>query len=377
MTTPLDEFRATLTSIAERSATILAACANEESTKHFLILPIIGALGYDYTDPYIVQPEFAADFRYEMRERVDYAVMRDGNPIIAIECKKAGTDLANNRGQLRAYFTALPSVRVGILTNGLQFEVFTDCETPNIMDTEPFVTLDLEAAVRAPIALDVLEALSLLRQSQFDPALVAESAGERLISRRLRTVLMQEVRTPSDKLCRYILKRVGVNHAHRSAIKSRYSSLVRAAFEDALIMPVLEKLRERETLKKISPAEAGETTQRIVTTDRELAVYRYVSRRLAFLSTDERQFAAIERVQHQDYIGKFVVYYEQIRKGRLFDFIEGRDGYDKFVFPEPYGEIVTNSMQDIDEPLHAIFSMRVRELGTPKVANSEPLAQSA
>lgn len=376
MTTPLDEFRATLTAIAERSATIRSACANEESTKHFLILPVVGALGYDYTDPYIVQPEFAADFRPEMRERVDYVVMRDGNPIIAIECKKAGTDLADNRGQLRAYFTALPSVRIGILTNGLQFEVFTDCETPNIMDAEPFVTLDLETAARAPIAPDILEALSLLRQPNLDPALVAEAAGERLIARRLRTVLMQEVRAPSDKLCRYILKRVGVKHVHRSAIKSRYSGLVRAAFEDALVMPVLEKLREQTARALDQPEKEEETARRIITTDRELAVYRYISRRLAFLATDEHQFAAVEHIHYQDYIGKFAVYYDKRLKGRLFDFIEGRDGYDKFVFPEPYGEIVTNSMRDIDEPLRAIFSQRVRELGAPRTV--EPLlAQTA
>ena len=40
-----------------RSAAIKSACANEESTKQFLILPVIGALGYDYTDPLVVQPE--------------------------------------------------------------------------------------------------------------------------------------------------------------------------------------------------------------------------------------------------------------------------------------------------------------------------------
>jgi hypothetical protein len=106
-----------------------------------------------------------------------------------------------------------------------------------------------------------------------------------------------------------------------------------------------------------------------VTTDRELAVYRYVCRRLAFLSADEHQFAAIERVQHRDYVGKFAVYYENVRKGRLFDFVAGDNGYEKFIFPDPYGEIVTNSMADIDEALRAIFAQRVRELGSPRPAD--------
>jgi len=374
--TALDEFRATLTAIAERSAAVKHTCANEESTKHFLILPIVGALGYDYTDPFVVQPEFAADFRDNERERVDYVVMRDGTPIIAIECKKAGADLAANRGQLRAYFSALQSVRLGILTNGTLFEFFADCETPNIMDTEPFVTLDLEAATRAPIAPDVLEALSLITQSRFEPEMVAEAAGERLIAKRLRTVLTDEVRQPSEELCRLALKRVGVKNVHHASIKSRYTGLVRAAFEEALIMPVLEKLRAERAGSRDGEAEAGETSRRVITTDRELAVYRYVCRRLAYLAADEHQFAAIERVRYQDYIGKFVIYYDQIRKGRICDFIEGRDGYDKFVFPAPHGEIVTNSMRDIDEALRTVFAERVREIGAPGPAEM-PIQQTA
>ena len=36
------------------------------------------------------------------------------------------------------------------------------------------------------------------------------------------------------------------------------------------------------------------------------------------------------------------LYYDNERKGRLFDYIEGSEGFDKFIFPSPYGEIVTN-----------------------------------
>lgn len=369
------ELRASLTTIAERSTAIMSACVNEESTKHFLILPVIGALGYDYTNPFIVQPEFAADFRDDMRERVDYVVMREGEPIIAIECKKAGTNLAENRGQLRAYFTALQSVHLGILTNGTRFEFFVDCENRNIMDSEPFVTLDLESASRTPIPSDVLDAVSLLTYSNFHPDTIAEAAEQRLIARRLRAVLMEEVREPSDELCKVILQRIGLKNVRRTSIQSRYSSLIRAAFEEAIVMPVIELLRASPARPQ-GAAEDDEGKQRIITTDRELAVYRYVCRRLAYLAADEHQFSAVERVHHHDYIGKFAVYYEKRVKGRLFDFIEGRDGYDKFVFPEPFGEIVTNSMRDIDEPLKAIFIQRIRELGAPKISEARVL-QSA
>ncbi len=369
----LCEFQSILALIAERSASVKAVCASEESTKLYLVLPVISALGYDCTDPFVVQPEYPADFRKEASERVDYVILSDEKPIIAVECKRVGADLTPNRGQLRAYFSALQTVRLGILTDGIRFEFFVDCENSNIMDPEPFVTLDLEAATRAPIPADVLTALFLLHKSNFQPDTISEMAEERLVAKRLRTVLMQEVREPSDEFCRLVLQRVGLKNLRRTSIQSRYSSLIRSAFEDAFVLPVFEKLRATHTRPVETLTSEDEATRRIVTTDRELAVYRYVCRRLAFLSTDEAQFSAVEQVHYRDYVGKFAVFYDSNRKGRLFDFVEGSNGYDKFVFPEPYGEIVTNTMKDIDEPLRATFTRRIRELGAPRASEAKAL----
>lgn len=363
----LRELRALLTGVAERSNIIKSHCNNEESTKLYLVLPVIGALGYDYTDPLVVQPELPADFRTGAVDRVDFAIMQNGVPVVAIECKSVGSDLPASRGQLRAYFSALQSVRLGILTDGIVFEFFVDCDQPNVMDSEPFVTLDLEAATRSAIPVDVLEALNLLSRDNFQPEEVADLADVRLVARRLRSLLVQEMRAPSDDLCRLMLQRLGLKNVRRSSIQTRYSSLIRDAFEQAVVIPVVDRLRAQPTQATALPTDQEGVTEGIVTTDRELAVYRYARQRLAYLAKDEQQFAAIERLQYQDYLGKFAVYYEQIRKGRLFDFIEGSNGYDKFVFPLPgVVEIVTNNMKDLDEPLHAIFSQRIREMGASK-----------
>lgn len=362
----LRELREVLTGIAERSNVIKSHCTNEESTKLYLVLPVIGALGYDYTDPLIVQPELPADFRTGSVDRVDFAIMQSGVPVIAIECKSVGSDLPSSRGQLRAYFSALQSVRLGILTDGIVFEFFVDCDQPNVMDGEPFVTLDLEAATRSPIPADVLEALNMLSHANFQPEDVADLADVRLVSRRLRSLLVQEMRDPSDDLCRLMLQRLGMKNVRRSSIQTRYSSLVRDAFEQAVVIPVVDRLRTKAAQTSL-PAPTEETSvDGIVTTDRELAVYRYVRQRLAFLSKDEQQFSAIEGVKYKDFLGKFAVYYEQSKKGRLFDFVEGSNGYDKFIFPLPGAEIVTNNMKEIDEPLRAIFVQRIREIGASK-----------
>lgn len=364
---PVNDLQDDLSTLAERSLAIRPMCQNEESTKQYLILPLLNVLGYDCSNPYEVQPEYSAGFRDGVQERVDYVILRDGEPLIAIECKKCGADLVSNRGQLCAYFAALTSVRLGILTDGIRCEFFTDSENPNVMDEEPFVTLDLSAS--AAIPSDVLDALSLVCRSNFNPYSIAEAAEARLVAKRVRAILMQEVREPSEKFCRVILDQAGLKNLRRTSIETYYSGLIRKAFEEALVLPVLEKIRAATTTAEQDQDDhSGENSaQRIITTDRELAVYRYVCRRLAFLSRDEAHFSAIEQVQHQDFVGKFVVYFRTIRKGRLFEFIEGSNGYDKFIFPAPIGEVVTNTMKDIDEPLRKIFDQRVREFQLSKM----------
>ena len=51
-------------------------------------------LEYNVFDPTEVVPEFTADVGTKRGEKVDYAVMKDGNPIILFECKKVGANLA-------------------------------------------------------------------------------------------------------------------------------------------------------------------------------------------------------------------------------------------------------------------------------------------
>ena len=60
---------------------------NEELTKNALIMPFIRALGYDIFDPMEVVPEFSAAIGEYKDARVDYAILRDGKPIIIVECK--------------------------------------------------------------------------------------------------------------------------------------------------------------------------------------------------------------------------------------------------------------------------------------------------
>lgn len=374
--TTSNELRAGLLAVAKRSVSIMTACSNEESTKLYLVLPFLGLLGYDYANPYEVYPEHLADFDPATQNKVDFAILRDGAPVIAVECKQAGADLFDARGQLRRYFNALPQVKLGILTNGILFEFFVDSASPNLMDDEPFLTIDLETIARAGVTDEVIETLVAATKDYYDPETIAEAAHVQLVKKRLRTVFIDEAKGPSEDFCRFALDRIGVKSVRKTVIDRYYAPMIKTAFEESLVVPVVERLKTQTSGDTWNgPMALHQIGQRIETTERELAIYSYIRRRLAYLAEDEIQFEAIENVRYRDYVGKLTLYYDRERKGRLFDFIEGADGYDKYIFPDPIGEIVTNNVLEIDAALKTVFSARVRELGG--LSHHQKLARSA
>jgi len=116
----------------------------EEATKNALIMPFINALGYNVFDPSEVVPEFTADVGNKQGEKVDYAIMIDGNPIILIEAKSINTELdIKHASQLFRYFNSTEA-RFGILTNGIIYRFYTDIAKPNTMDEKPFLEINLQ-----------------------------------------------------------------------------------------------------------------------------------------------------------------------------------------------------------------------------------------
>ena len=119
--------------------------STEEATKQSLVLPFLQALGYNVFDPTEVEPEFTADVGTKQGEKVDYAIMSDDAPVILIECKKVSDNLSSDKriSQLFRYF-GTTKARIGVLTNGILYQFFSDLESPNVMDTSPFLEVDLE-----------------------------------------------------------------------------------------------------------------------------------------------------------------------------------------------------------------------------------------
>ena len=75
--------------IATKVRTQKASIVTEEGTKNAFVMPFISTvLGYDVFNPAEVIPEFVADVGIKKGEKIDYALVHNGEVQILIEVKK-------------------------------------------------------------------------------------------------------------------------------------------------------------------------------------------------------------------------------------------------------------------------------------------------
>lgn len=136
------EFTEDIKTLAERFSTMKNSILTEEATKMSLILPFFQLLGYNVFNPTEFCPEYTADVGIKKGEKVDYAILVNNEPVILIEAKSITKKLDKHSSQLFRYFVTTPA-KFAILTNGLNYKIYTDLEEPNKMDKEPFMEFDL------------------------------------------------------------------------------------------------------------------------------------------------------------------------------------------------------------------------------------------
>jgi predicted type IV restriction endonuclease len=83
------DFAERLEALSKKIEQVAGSLVTEEATKNALVMPFLHTvLGYDVFDPKEVIPEFTADVGTKKGEKVDYALMKDNEIQILIECKK-------------------------------------------------------------------------------------------------------------------------------------------------------------------------------------------------------------------------------------------------------------------------------------------------
>ncbi len=226
-----------LQALATRAEQTGDSLTNEEATKMALIAPFIHALGYDIFNPTEVKPEFSADLPgIKQGERVDYAVLENGQPKILIEAKPFRADLrTSEKGQLSRYFQATHA-RIGILSNGKQFLFFSDLDRPNLMDEKPFAEIDLEDLRAAP-----LEQIKQLSKAMFDLDTLLSTAERLKYLRGVKEEIRTEFAEPSDWLVREMARRVHTAERVSNQLVEKFRPIV----VDAIKSVINDRINDR------------------------------------------------------------------------------------------------------------------------------------
>ncbi len=222
-----------LSKISEQIKSQRHLITSEQATILVSIQPFIRALGYDTQNLAEVQPEYTADPHSSGTERVDYVIKRDGNPIMLIEVKSSNTTLNQYHWkQLHSYFVAL-DVEFGVLTNGLEYRFYTDTKKSNVMDEEPFLTIDILKLDASQI--NILEGFSKLR---FAPE-------QTLRKIKISNLLEKELNQPSDDFVKHFARQVHSGAIWQTVIQE-FRPLVKRAWDDLVDQEIARRLRRHE-----------------------------------------------------------------------------------------------------------------------------------
>ena len=259
--------------IADRIPTVMPHIQTEQATKTALIVPFIEALGYDRLNPAELVPEYTADVGVKSGEKVDYAILRDGEPIILIECKVINAPLnSQHASQLLRYFSTT-TARIGILTNGIVYQFYADLDRPNRMDSKPFFEVDL-----TKIDDSVFPELQRFAKGTFNVMATVQAASELKYTNEIKLFLSQQLQTPDREFVHLLMKQVYSGGRTRQATE-RFMGITKAAFTGFINDRVYDRLRvamsqggtgETETPAPEVVEDKGTDTSAIVTTEEEM-----------------------------------------------------------------------------------------------------------
>jgi hypothetical protein len=306
------DFKDSILQLAERVKSLKESIQTEEATKNAFIMPFIQALGYDVFNPLEVVPEMDCDIAKKKGEKIDYAIMKDGAPIMLIECKHWKQDLNLHDNQLKRYYVA-SRAKFGVLTNGIVYRFYADLIKENIMDDVPFLEINLEKIRETQI-----EEVKKFCKEKFDLDNILSSANELKYMSEVKKIIRSEFAEPSPELVKLLTKRVYegivtqkvldqftdiVTRALKSHINDVMSEKLGIALKttEAAGAPIQSSTPAGEQKEEEQPAKEEDKASKIITTTEELEGY-YIVKGIVC------EVIAPERVTYRDSQSYFAIF---------------------------------------------------------------------
>ena len=302
------EFKEQIKQLGDKVSKLRDKIQTEEATKSAFIMPFIQALGYDLFNPIEVVPEFVTDYGAKNAEKVDYAIMKDNQPILIIECKNHSENLDKHYTQTHKYFH-LTKARFAVLTNGVQYNFYTDLDAANKLDEKPFLSFDITI-----IKEQQIKELIKFHKNGFDIGAILNTASELKYSNEIRTILTTELSNPSPEFVKYFVSRVYDGKATEK-VMTQFTEIVKRTvdqtFNDIVSDRLMSAINQTKQAVQEVPVEpitsTDEEGNKIVTTEEELNGFYLVKSII-------RSKVPAERVTYKDSLIYFSVILDDISR---------------------------------------------------------------
>ncbi|MES2516450.1 MAG: type I restriction endonuclease [Bacteroidota bacterium] len=274
------DFKDLIKQLGDRVIKLKDQVHTEEATKNAFIMPFIRELGYDVFNPLEVTPELVADIGMKQGEKIDYAIMQDGQPIILIECKHHAAPLnVNNASQLFRYFHTTKA-KFSILTNGVEYRFYTDLVEANKMDEKPFFSFNI-----TDIKENQIEELKKFHKAYYDFDNIVNTASELKYTNELRILINSEFANPSPDFVKHFARQVYPS-VITAKVLEQFTNLTKKSLQQNISDLITDRLKTALT-KEDQVTKEQEATQtsneqgkaddiKIVTTEEELESFMIV-----------------------------------------------------------------------------------------------------
>ena len=272
----MDKFIEQINVLSKRVPVIKDSIVTEEATKTSIIMPFFQTLGYDIFNPIEFTPEFTADVGLKKGEKVDYAIMHEGHPVILIEAKSISENLTKHDSQLFRYF-GTTTAKFAILTNGIIYRFYTDLEEQNKMDVDPFFEFNL-----LNIKESQLQELYKFKKDSFDLDKIFDSASDLKYINKAKEFLNKQWNNPSEDFVSYITGQIYEGKRTKHMLE-KFEPIIKKTFKQFVNEMVNEKLNTALKTTNIDneQPESNEEPiiqpeELIVTTEEEIEGYSIV-----------------------------------------------------------------------------------------------------
>ncbi len=295
------DFKDQIKQLGDRVTKLKEQILTEEATKNAFIMPFLQTLGYDVFNPLEVVPEYITDIGTKKGEKIDYAIFKEGNPTILVECKHWGQNLNLHDGQLLRYFH-VSKAKFGLLTNGITYRFYSDLVESNKMDERPFLEFNI-----TEIKDNQIEELKKFHKTIFDAESITNTANELKYTNELKQLLQQELTNPSADFVKHFARQVYPSVVTAKVLE-QFTNLTKKSIQQHISDLITERLKTALTKEdeKVKEQEAVQAEQvkadenKIVTTEEELEGFMIVK-------TILRQRIDANRITHRDAQSYFAI----------------------------------------------------------------------